>query len=80
MPVMAEPKKKPAGKRKPPKRTGKPLNVWLPEPLVAALEAYVTASRPRTSKAAVTEVALEEFLKKHGHWPPAPPPPADPPS
>jgi len=55
-------------------RVGRNLNVWLPEPLMQALERYVNESRPRTDKTAVAEVAVEEFLTTRGYWPPAEPP------
>jgi len=74
MPLMTEPEKPKRKKpkkppRKPPKRTGKPITVWLPERLRAALDAYVEASRPRTTQTATVEVSLEEFLSQAGFWP-----------
>src|SRR5262245_17649131 len=38
----------------------------LPGRLLEALEAYVRASRPPTSKSAVMRLALEEFLEREG--------------
>lgn len=52
-------------------RAGRNLNVWLPTALVDALDRYVDTSRPRTDKTGATEVALEEFLKSKGFWPPS---------
>lgn len=77
MPSM--PKRKPGSeqpKRKPPNRSGEPLNVWIDNALMAALNAYIEATVPRTSKTAVVELALHELLKAKGHWPP-PSPAAD---
>ena len=41
----------------------------LPRKLVEALEAYVSSSRPATSKSAVLRLALEEYLRREAAWP-----------
>jgi hypothetical protein len=68
MPVMAK-------KRKPPKRTGEALSVYLPPPLLAALDRYLSSLRPAPTKTATVRAALEDFLKAKG-FPAGPPPPA----
>lgn len=65
-------KKKTAGQettpgRKPVQRTGKPVQVYLSEELLDALDAYVEASRPKTTKRAVIEMTVEDFLRKSGY-------------
>lgn len=76
--VMLPPKKpgrdKPnAAKSNPPKkkpqRTGKAINVWVPDQLHAALESFLDAQRIRPKITDVVEVALQEFLAREGHWP-----------
>jgi hypothetical protein len=57
--------------RKPPQRTGKPLNVWIASELRDALDAYVEGIRPKTTQTAVVSLILEDYLAKHGFWPPA---------
>jgi hypothetical protein len=47
-------------------RSGENLNVWIRSELVEAVRQYVRATSPRTSKTAVVELALEEFLAKRG--------------
>jgi hypothetical protein len=51
-------------------RVGENLNVWVREEIVEALRAYLASVRPRTTKTASVEVALEEFLRARGFWPP----------
>jgi hypothetical protein len=76
MPVMTErsskPKKGGSTRRKPPQRTGKPLNVWLQEELRDALDELL--GQTRRSLTAEVSIALEEHLKKHGLWPRPPRP------
>lgn len=60
-------KKKPL--KKPSKRIGKPLNVWIASDLRDAFEEQRRRSR-RNLRQEVS-VALEEYLAKHGLWPPA---------
>lgn len=67
-------KKKPAprgeGSKKPQGRSpAYTVFARVPIQLGQALEAYVNSTRPRTDKAAVVEVALEDFLTKVGFWP-----------
>ena len=53
-----------------PNRTGRAINVWLSHELYAALEAYKIAQRPGPTTTSVVEVALEDFLRGQGFWPP----------
>lgn len=75
MSVMTPPdKKSKPGQPAQPKKTarkGASVTIWLPQALKDALDAYVDASRPKTNGKAVIEAALEDFLTKEGHWPPA---------
>jgi hypothetical protein len=54
--------------RKPqkPVRTGSPLHVWLPKPLLAAFEELL--KRTRRSKTVEVQVMMEEYLTKAGLW------------
>lgn len=63
MPVMAksEPKDSP-----PPQRTGKALNTTIRTDLMEMLEAFIDASRPKVTKTAVIETALEDFFERYG--------------
>lgn len=73
-------KKKPPRKTQPleseePKRSqrsGEPLNVWIRSELMEALRVLVGRTRPRTTKTALVEEALEALLSQHGLWPPPP--------
>ncbi len=49
-------------------RKGTNLNVWLPDDLMEAFESLRAENR-RTHKAEV-EVMMEDYLKRHGRWPP----------
>jgi hypothetical protein len=74
MPLMTERKKpsktKPAGKkRKPPNRSGEPINVWVDPELRAALNAYVEEIEPRTTLTGAVELALKRMLTQAGYWP-----------
>ncbi len=69
MTLMAEKKKTPASKK--PQRSGKPINVWLPEELHVALEAFRKAQRVKPALTDVVELALQEFLQREGHWIPS---------
>ncbi len=59
------------------KKTGRPpgrkpvynAHVRLKPTLGAALDRYVDGIKPATTQRAVIELALEEYLSKHGHWP-----------
>lgn len=75
--VMPPPKKPRPGKEKPggdkkPQRTGRPINVWVPLALHAALERFISAQRVSPKITDVVELALQEFLQREGHWPPKP--------
>jgi hypothetical protein len=52
-----------------PPRTGRAVNVWLPEDLGAAMDAYVASLRLRPTITSLICVALEEYLARQGHWP-----------
>lgn len=77
--VMADPKKsarggskkapKPDGDAKP-NRAGKPINVWIPEELFEAFEAYRNSHKFPPKKTDVVELAIQEYLKSQGYWPP----------
>ena len=60
------PKKPPPDPKR--ERTGINLNVWIPAELMEAFEAARKKSR-RTKTAEVMEI-FEEYLGKHGFWPP----------
>jgi hypothetical protein len=51
--------------RKPPVRTGEALGIYIPAEIAAELQAFVDASKPKTSKTAVVVLALEEFFERH---------------
>lgn len=68
MPAMA--KRKQGASRNPPNRSGEPLNVWLPAELLEALRAYLASTAPRVSKTAAVEMAMQDFLRTKGFWPP----------
>ena len=55
--------------RKPPNRTGEPLNVWLRSELMAVLRDVLANTTPRTSKTALVELALEDLFRKLGYLP-----------
>lgn len=59
-------------KKKPTKRSGVPLHVWIDPALAAALEAYLEQTEPSVFKTAAVETALRGFLREKGHWPPKP--------
>ena len=45
------------------------MTVELPVELVEAVETFINTHRPKTSKTAIVEAALEEYLTKLGYWP-----------
>jgi hypothetical protein len=72
MPLMA--KKKPTTEGQDPapgapKRTGVPLHVWVAPETMRLLEAYLESMEFPTTKTAVTEAALLQFLKEKGFVP-----------
>ena len=70
MPLMAKKKpSNPESQTPQPNRKGMPLHVWLDPVLVEAFEAYVRGVRPKTTKTAVVEQALQQFLSSLGVWP-----------
>ena len=56
--------------RKKPNRTGVPLGVYIAPELMQAFDSYVEETKPRTSKTAIVEMLLEQFLTDKGRWPP----------
>lgn len=67
MPTMTEKRpKKPGKPRNPARRAGEPINVWVRQEIMAALRSYLAASKPRVSKTAAVEEALEAFLSERG--------------
>ncbi len=58
-----------------PSRTGENLNVWVRADLVKALRRWLGKVRPRVTKTAAIEEALEAFLREKGEWPPNESPP-----
>jgi hypothetical protein len=51
-----------------PRRSGKPLNLWIPVALRDALDAQLARSRrPLTTEVII---ALEQYLTTQGLWPP----------
>ncbi len=70
MPTMTDRKKKKDGEeKKPAKRSGVPLHVWIDPELAEALREYLESSEPSVFKTAAVESALREFLRGKGHWP-----------
>lgn len=55
-------------KRPPANRDGVPLNVYIGQPLAAALTAFLDSTDPRVSKTATVESSLAAFLARHGFW------------
>lgn len=68
--TSAEP---PSGEAAPtgPNRSGKPINIWVDDDIYQALEDYRNAQTAEPSKTRVVEVALKEFLRREGFYPPA---------
>lgn len=55
-----------------PQREGKPVNVWVADDIYEALENFRESKAPyRPTKTDVVEVALQEYLKREGFYPPA---------
>jgi len=63
-------RKRQPGESKPVQRFGIPLHVWLDEDLARAFTAYIESTEPRVFRTSAVEVALKDFLRKHGFWPP----------
>lgn len=70
MQQMSKRKPKPAD-AKSPRRSGENLNVWVRSELFAALLGWLETTKPRVSKTAAVEEAIEAFLAERGHWPPS---------
>lgn len=74
IPDMPRPRKKanrsPRSGSKPVHRSGKPINVWIPEAVSQALDTYIRSQRLKPTQTVVITLALQEFLAKEGFWPP----------
>ena len=72
MPTMTrnkKPKPGPAPAPAPQSRTGKSLQLYIPEGLMDAFDAYLEAARPRPTKTAIVVMLLEDFLRQQGALP-----------
>lgn len=58
------------GARKPNRSPSYPLFARIPPALGEALDAYLASLEPRSTAAAVVELALQKLLKEKGFWPP----------
>lgn len=50
-------------------RSGKSLGVYVSPKLADAFARYIEQSRPRTTRTAIIEMLLEQFLGENGFWP-----------
>ncbi len=50
-------------------RSGKSLQLYIPPDLADAFDAYIEASRPKTTKTGIIVMLLEDFLRKAGTLP-----------
>lgn len=57
-------------------RNGSALHAWVDPDLMAALNEYIDAQEVRTSKTAVVEAAIREWLRARKKWPRQPAPPS----
>ena len=64
-----KPEQQPTPERQPSRRSGKPVQVYLSDKLSEALDAYIERTRPKPTKTAVIEMALEDLLRKSGDLP-----------
>lgn len=64
-----KPSSEPAPGRPSSRRSGKAVQVYLPDELSDALNAYIGGTRPTPTKTAVIEMALEDLLRKAGYLP-----------
>lgn len=51
-------------------RKGESVQGYVPHELAAALKAFIETSRPRLTKGAILESAIEDWLRARGAWPP----------
>lgn len=70
MPATMAKREGDSGKAKKPRRAGVPLHAWIDEAIMSAMDSYLKATEPRVSKTAAIEVALKDFLRGKGFWPP----------
>ena len=55
----------------PPKpRSGTPIHAWIDEELGEAFKRYLTSMEVKITATSAIEVALKEFLRNRGFWPP----------
>jgi hypothetical protein len=64
-----------AAPKRPKKRRGVPLHVYVDPDIRDVLDAVVDESEPHTSQKAVVELALRRYFASIGRWPPPSPPP-----
>ena len=64
--MQTMPKRKPKKPRPAPTRSGEPVNVWVSVELMNTLREYLAATRPKVTKTAAVEEALEAFLASKG--------------
>lgn len=67
MQVMAKRKSTSEPKKSP--RKGESISLWLDSELIAALDLFISQSRPRVTKRSTVEAALQDFLSREGFWP-----------
>jgi hypothetical protein len=53
-----------------PTRQGESVQFWMRADLAAAFRAYLDSLRPKPSKTAAIQDALEVYLEGKGFWPP----------
>jgi hypothetical protein len=75
MPTMAKPPKKTqtgeaSSTPTPRVRQGKNLNIWMNAALRDGIDLAAQQARPRSTVTAIVELAIEEYLKTVGLWPP----------
>jgi hypothetical protein len=57
------------GEKKKPNRTGRPIMVWVPDDVFAALGKFSAAQKFKPTLTDMVELALREFLKAEGFPP-----------
>lgn len=67
--LMAD-KPKRVDQKKKPKRTGKNVNIWIDPDVYKAYEAFAEMQRLPVYLTDFIELAMQEFLKNEGFWPP----------
>jgi hypothetical protein len=59
--------------KRPKKRRGVPLHVYVDPDIRETLDRIVQRSEPHTSQKAIVELALRRYFASVGEWPPPPP-------